>query len=69
MLKKIKLEGAYWTMFKELLDDEEIFLKYFRMSRYQLDILLNKIELLITKQDKVFKEALSSKEKLAVCLR
>ncbi|CAH2088857.1 unnamed protein product [Euphydryas editha] len=69
MLKKRKLEGEYWTLFKELVDDEKKFFIYFRMSRYQFDILLNKIELLITKQDTVFKEALSPKEKLAVCLR
>ncbi|CAG5016043.1 unnamed protein product [Parnassius apollo] len=68
-LKKRKLEGEYWTLFKELIDDEEKFFLYFRMSRFQFDILLKKIELLITKQDTVFKEALSPKEKLAVCLR
>lgn len=69
ILKKRKLEGEYWTLFKELIDDEEKNVSYFRMSRYQFDILLNKIELLISKQDTIFKESLSPKEKLAVCLR
>ncbi|CAG9124560.1 unnamed protein product [Plutella xylostella] len=69
ILKKRKLEGEYWTLFKELIDDEEKNFSYFRMSRYQFDILLNKIELLISKQDTIFKESLSPKEKLAVCLR
>lgn len=59
MLKKRKLEGEYWTLFKELFI-------HFRMSRYQFDILINEIELLITKQNNLFKVARSAKEKLTV---
>ncbi|KAL0868285.1 hypothetical protein ABMA27_007815 [Loxostege sticticalis] len=34
MLKKRKLEGEYWTLFKELVDDEKKIFIYFRMSRF-----------------------------------
>jgi hypothetical protein len=67
MLNKRKTEGEYWTLYKELMDDEKVF-QYFRLSQYQFSE-LEKIKVVITKKDTVFKEAIGPKEKLAVCLR
>jgi hypothetical protein len=39
-----KSEGEYWTLYKELADDEMKFYQYFRMSKHQLNYLLQKIE-------------------------
>ena len=44
MLKKRKVEGEYWTLYKELTDDEDKFFQYFRMSRFQFESVLNKIK-------------------------
>jgi hypothetical protein len=39
-----KSEGEYWTLYKELADDEMKFYQYFRMSKHQFNHLLQKIE-------------------------
>ena len=39
-----KWEGEYWTLYKELADDEMKFYQYFRMSKHQFNYLLQKIE-------------------------
>jgi hypothetical protein len=36
-LNKRKTEGEYWTLYKELMDDEEKFFQYFRLSQYQFN--------------------------------
>jgi len=38
-----KSEGKYWTLYKELADDELKFQQYFRMSKHQFIYLLQKI--------------------------
>ncbi|KAL4720971.1 hypothetical protein ACJJTC_019231 [Scirpophaga incertulas] len=68
-LKKRKTEGEYWTLYRHLVEDEEKFFQYFRMSTYQFNMLLQKIENDISRRNTNFRECLSSKEKLAVCLR
>lgn len=69
MLRKRKNIGEYHTLYRQLEDDESCFYKYFRMSKYQFYILLQKIEIQIQKQNTTFREAISAKEKLMVCLR
>ena len=66
---KRKWEGEFYTLYKELQDDEERFVKYFRMSSLEFNSILAKISHLITRQNTKFKESLTPKEKLAVCLR
>jgi len=39
-----KSEGEYWTLYKELADDEMKCYKYFRMSKHQFNYRLQKIE-------------------------
>jgi hypothetical protein len=39
-----KSEGEYWTVYKELADDEMKFYHYFRMSKHQFNYLLQKNE-------------------------
>jgi len=39
-----KSEGEYWTVCKELADDEMKFYNYFRMSKHKFNYLLQKIE-------------------------
>jgi hypothetical protein len=38
-----KSEGEYWTLYKELADDETKFYQYFGMSKHQFNYLLQKI--------------------------
>jgi len=64
-----KLEGEYWTLYKELADDEMTFYQYFRMSKHQFNYLLQKIEKDLKKKSTTFREAISPVEKLATCLR
>lgn len=66
---KRKKEGEFHTLYKELVDDEERFYKYFRMSQYEFQTIITKISPVITKQNTKFREPLSTREKLAVCLR
>ncbi|XP_044760175.1 protein ALP1-like [Coccinella septempunctata] len=69
IFKKRKIEGEFWTLYKELVDDDAKYHGYFRMNRSQFEYILNKISTLIRKKNTTFKEAVSPKEKLAVCLR
>jgi len=39
-----KSDGEYWTLYKELADDETKFYHYFRVSKHQFNYLLQKIE-------------------------
>jgi hypothetical protein len=64
-----KLEGEYWTLYKELADDEMKFYQYFRMSKHQFNCLLQKIEKDLKKKNTNFGEAISPVEKLTTCLR
>ena len=64
-----KFVGEFHTLFKELEDEEISFYKYFRMSQSQFYELLTKIQTKIQKQNTTFREAISPKEKLMVCLR
>jgi hypothetical protein len=64
-----KLEGEYWTLYKELGADEMKFYQYFRMSMHQFNYLLQKIEKDLKKKNTTFREAISPVEKLATCLR
>jgi hypothetical protein len=63
-----KSEGKYWTLYKELADDEKKFYQYFTMSKHHFNYLLQKIEKDL-KKNTTFREAISPAEKLATCLR
>jgi len=69
ILKKRKIEGEFATLCRQLEDHEDTFFKYFRMSRYQFNVLYQKIKDDVTKQNTHFRESIPAKEKLAVCLR
>ena len=64
-----KSQGEYWTLYKELTDDELKFYQYFRMSKHQFNYLLQKIEKDLKKKNTTFREAISPVEKLTTCLR
>jgi hypothetical protein len=64
-----KSEGEYWTLNKELADDEMKFYQYFRMSKHQFNYLLQKIKKDLKTKNTTFREAISPVEKLATCLR
>jgi hypothetical protein len=61
-----KTEGEFFTLYKELADDEEKFHQYFRMSKYQFNNLLSSIEPLITKKNTAFREAITSFQHVTV---
>ena len=66
--KNRKSEGEYWTLHKELADDEMKFYQYFRMTKHQFNYLLQKIEKDLKKKNTTFRDAISPVEKLASCL-
>jgi len=45
-----KSENDYWTLYKELADDEMKFCQYFRMPKHQFNYLLQKIEKYLKKK-------------------
>jgi hypothetical protein len=69
MLRKRKIEREFATLYRELLDDENSFCKYFRTSIQQFNISLSKVQRGLTKRNTTFRKAVTAKEKLAVCLR
>jgi len=64
-----KSEDEYWTLYKELADDEMKFYQYFRMSIHQFNYLLQKIERDLKKKNTTFRETIPPVEKLTTCLR
>ncbi|XP_063635183.1 uncharacterized protein LOC134805923 [Cydia splendana] len=61
--------GEYNRLCRELQSDEEKFFSYFRMSKGSFEELHNILQPFITKQDTNWRLAISSKERLAICLR
>ncbi|KAK5649785.1 hypothetical protein RI129_000814 [Pyrocoelia pectoralis] len=68
MIKKRKTEGEYYTLFKELMDDESKFYIYYRMSIGEFHNLLSHIKDAISKPNSQFRESITPIEKLSVCL-
>lgn len=62
-------EGEFATLYRGLVDDECKFYEYFRMSQSAFHVLLAKIEKFIMKKDTFWRNAISARERLAVCLR
>jgi len=69
MLKRRKLEGEHWTLFKDLLKYDDKFYQYFRMPQCKFYDLLKLVAPMLQKQNTSFREAISPTEKLTVCLR
>jgi hypothetical protein len=70
-LIRSKTEGEFFTLYryKELVDDEEKFHQYFRVSKYQFTDLLLRIEPQIRKKNTTFRETITPIKKLEVSLR
>lgn len=64
-----KKEGEYYTLYPHLINDEEKFLQYCRMDWTTFEMILKKITVKIEKKNSKFREAISPREKLIVCLR
>jgi hypothetical protein len=62
-------EGECFTLYKELVEVSVRFHQYFRMSESMYLNLLSLIEEDLMKKNTTFREAISPREKLAVCLR
>jgi hypothetical protein len=54
-LRNRKLEREFWTLYKELTDNELKFYQYFRMSRYQFNKLLKMIHTDLLKENATFR--------------
>lgn len=67
--RKRKSEGEFWTLYKELDDDETKFYQYFRMTKSKFNYLLQKVNEDLIKSNTCLREAISPRERLAVCLR
>lgn len=61
--------GEYHHLMQDLELDDERFRTYFRLTRNEFEEVLNLIDSDISKKDTNYREAISSKERLAVCLR
>jgi hypothetical protein len=64
-----KEEGRYFTFYKELVEDSVRFHQYFRMSESMYLNMLSLIEEDLMKKNTTFREDMSPREKLAICLR
>lgn len=62
-------QGEFNNLFAELLEDEERFLIYFRMSINSFNELYSLIKYEIQKEDTNWRKAIPAKERLAVFLR
>ena len=66
----VESEGEYMTIYPHLIDDEEKFFNYFGMPEGTFEYILSKIVSDIRKEDTHYTEnRLSSRERLAICLR
>jgi hypothetical protein len=62
-------EGEFFTLYKELIDDEVKFYGYFQTNRQCFCALLRKVSPLLIKQRTILQKPISPKERLAVCIR
>ena len=67
MLQDGKTEGEFHTLYPHLVDDENKFHSYFRMNKGTFEKILSKIKDDMKKENTPFREALTPREKLAVC--
>lgn len=68
-LLKRKTEGEFYTLLPHLIEDEKKFHGYFRMNTGTFEMILSRIQKDIQKEDTTFREAITPREKLVVCLR
>lgn len=67
--KKRKIFGEYHHLMADLEGDEEKFRRYFRLNKEQFDEVLACVGNAIKKEDTNYRKAITSKERLAMCLR
>lgn len=67
--KRRLVEGEFYTLMPHLIDDESKFYEYFRMSLVTFHELLSKVEPYLKKEDTFWRQSISPKQRLAVCLR
>ncbi|XP_047499503.1 uncharacterized protein LOC125045951 [Penaeus chinensis] len=60
--RKRKSEGEFWTLYKELDDDETKFYQYFRMTKSKFNYLLQKVNEDLIKSNTCLREAISPRE-------
>jgi hypothetical protein len=63
------VEGAFYTLFEKLIDDERKFFNYFRMSFSTFTLILDKLSDVIRRNDTQMCLYVPSKEMLAVTQR
>lgn len=67
--KKRLALGEFHTLFPDLMEDDVKFFQYFRMSHEKFVALLDILQPEIVRKNTLFREAIGSKERLAVTLR
>ena len=68
-LWKNRSQQGEFQIYNTLIDHEDKLYDYFKMSRNTFDALLDRIELLISRNDTNWKRSISPRERLAICLR
>ena len=69
MLESRKAEGEFHTLYPRLIDDETKFFNYFRMNIATFESILAAIEPDLKRENTPYREAITPREKLAVCIR
>lgn len=67
--RKRKSYGEYHHLMRDLEADDEKFRNYFRLNQDQFNEILSFIDGDIKKSDTNFRKAITSRERLAICLR
>ena len=69
MLGSRKSVGEFHTLYPRLIDDESKFFNYFRMSMGTFKEILSKTQHQLKRENTPYREAITPREKLAVCIR
>ena len=69
ILESRKSEGEFHTLYPRLIDDESKLCNYFRMSIGTFEEILTKIHHELKRENTPYREAITPREKLAVCMR
>ncbi len=69
-ISRRKEQGAFHNLVRELEEkDKEMYKRYFRMNEDTFQLILNKVNLVISKQDTHLQKSISAAERLALTLR
>ena len=63
------LKGEFFTLYKDLREYPDKFFRWYRMSIKQFDYILEKVQLVLQKENNNYQDPISPAERLAITLR